>query len=188
MMDEDRLEFKRQMIHLLNGSAIAAAVYFLKPMFGLWVLAPLVAALALLHTVPRIHPEHRIANHLMYHFERRNDIQEFPFKGAIFYGLGIIFPIVLLEVNYAVAVILILSVGDSVSTMVGRRYGKTRIFDKSVEGTLAFTLSSWIVASLLVGPVHGLVLALAGAVIELFSLFDDNVTIPLGLTLLALVI
>jgi phytol kinase len=185
-MDEDTLEFKRQMVHLLNGSAIAAAVYFLKPVIGLLILLPLVTALFLLHAMPKIKPDLRIMHHLMYHFERRRDIQNFPFKGAIFYGLGIIFPIALLNVNYGCTVILILSVGDAFSNLIGRRYGRTRILDKSLEGTAAFFFTSWAVASLLVNPVHAFILALAGALIELFSFWDDNVTIPAGLSLLVL--
>ena len=185
--DVDRLEFKRQMVHLLNGSFIAAAVYFLRPVYGLWILVPLILALFLLHAVPKVKPDLRIANHLMYHFERRKDIQEFPFKGAIFYGIGIIFPIVLLDrANYASAVILVLSVGDSFSTLVGRKYGRIRILDKSLEGTVTFFLASWLATSLLVNPTHALILSLVGSLIELFSFWDDNVTIPAGLSLLAL--
>ena len=73
--DVDRLEFKRQMVHLLNGSFITVLVYFLKPVYGLWILVPLIVALFLLHAVPKLKPDLKIANHLMYHFERRKDIQ-----------------------------------------------------------------------------------------------------------------
>ncbi len=184
-MSEERLEFKRQTVHLLNGCLIATAVYVLKPIYGLWILAPVVTAIGLLHAVPKIKPDLRIANHLMYHFERKKDIERFPFKGAIFYGLGIIFPITLLETKYAVAVILILSVGDSVSNLVGRTYGRIRILDKSLEGTLAFFLGAWLAASVVVDPTHALIMAAVASVIELFSFWDDNVTIPAGLSLLA---
>jgi len=185
-LDEDALEFKRQVVHLLNGSAIAVAVYFLKPVYDLWVLVPLVAALFLMHLLPKVKPDLRVMNHLMYHFERRRDIENFPFKGAIFYGLGIIFPIVLLDVGLACAVILILSVGDAFSNLVGRKWGRHRVLDKSIEGSIGFLVTSWAAASVLVGPYEAFVLAFAGTVIELFSVWDDNVTIPAGLSLLAL--
>ena len=186
-LSEDMLEFKRQMVHLLNGCVIASALYILRPIYGLWVLVPLIAALFLLHAVPKFKPDLKISNHLMYHFERKKDIENFPFKGAIFYGLGIIFPIVLLDdINYAVSVILILSVGDSFSNLVGRRFGRIKILDKSLEGTLGFFFSSWLVASVFIDPAHALIMAFVSSVIELFSFWDDNVTIPLGLSLLAL--
>lgn len=185
---EDMLELKRQLVHLLNGSLIACAVYFLKPVFGLLILAPLVAALSALHAAPKLKPDLKIANHLMYHFERKKDIESFPFKGAIFYGLGIVFPITLLEAPEAAAVILVLSVGDSFSNLVGRRYGKTKIMDKSLEGSAAFFGFSYVGAALLVEPVLAASMAFVGALIELFSFADDNLTIPLGLSLLALVL
>ncbi|MBD3388663.1 MAG: hypothetical protein GF416_06305 [Candidatus Altiarchaeales archaeon] len=183
-MDEDRLEFKRQMVHLFNGSVIGGLVYALKPVYGLWILVPLVLSLFILHAVPKLTPDLKVANHLLYHFERRKDIDNFPFKGAIFYGYGIIFPIVLLETEYAVATILVLSVGDAFSNLVGRKYGRIRILDKSMEGTLGFFFSAWLAASLLVDPTHALIMAAVASVIELFSFWDDNITIPLGLSLL----
>ena len=122
-LDEDTLEFKRQMIHLFNGIAITLAVFILKPKIGRLVLVPLVFAIFILYFIPKLLPDLWISNHLLHHFERRKDIATFPFKGAIMYGIGIIFPIALLEVHYCCAVILILSVGDAFSNLIGRKYG-----------------------------------------------------------------
>jgi dolichol kinase len=187
-LDENTLEFKRQMVHLLNGTAIALAVYFLKPIIGLLVLVPLIIALSLLYFVPRMMPDLKIANHLMYHFERRKDIAEFPFRGAIMYGLGVIFPIVLLDVQYGCAIILILSVGDAFSNLVGRKYGRHKVGHRSLEGSVGFFISAWIASSLLVDPGHAALLSFVGMSIELFGWWDDNLTIPGGLALLALLL
>jgi dolichol kinase len=182
------LELKRQGIHLLNGSAIAMCVYLLKPLLGIWILFPLFFALILMYAVPRLLPDLWISNRLMHHFERRKDIKSFPFRGAIMFGLGIIAPILLLEVNYACAVILTLSVGDAFSTIVGRKYGRHHVGRRSLEGSAAFIFTSVIAASLLITPSHAALLAFVGASIELLGPFDDNVTIPLGLSLLVLLI
>ena len=187
MDDSDVLELKRQGIHLLNGFFITAAVYVLKPIIGLWVLAPLVLALILLFTVPRFLPGNWISDFLMRHFERRKDIEEFPFKGAIYYGLGIIFPIALLEVRYCCAVILILSVGDCFSTLIGRRYGRTRIGKRSLEGAVGFLATAWPAATVMVGPVNAFWLAFAGSLVELFDPFNDNITVPAALTFILLI-
>ncbi len=184
-MDEDILELKRQLVHLLNGSAIAAGIYLLKPVVGLWILSPLIIALITLHLLPKVRPDHKVMNHLMNHFERKKDILVFPFRGAIFFGWGIMFPIILLDAPYAAAVVLILSVGDSVSTLVGRRYGKIRIGDKSLEGSVAFLVCAWAASSILIDPTHALVLSVVGMIIELFSFADDNIVIPASLSLLA---
>ncbi len=187
-MDENTLEFKRKTIHLLNGTAIAIAVYLLRPAFGLLILAPLALALAALYFVPRVWPDMRISNHLMYHFERRKDIATFPFKGAIMYGLGITAPIVLLDVEHACAVILVLSVGDAFSNLVGRAYGRHRIGHKSLEGAFGFFLTGFAASSVLLEPWSAATLSFAGMLIELFLPGDDNITIPWILTFLALFI
>lgn len=168
----------------MNGCAIALAVHYLKPAYDLWLLVPLLIALVLLHVLPKIRPKLKIMNHLMYHFERKKDIERFPFKGAIFYGYGIIFPIVLLPTDYAVAAILVLSVGDSFSNLVGRRYGRHKIGEKSIEGTLGFFVTAAVATSFFINPTHALLFSFVGAVIELLSFWDDNIVIPLTLALL----
>jgi dolichol kinase len=185
-LDEDTLEFKRQMVHLLNGCAITVAVYYLGPILGYYVLLPLFAALLLLYFTPKVMPDLRIANHLMYHFERRKDIATFPFKGAIMYGLGIIAPIALLRVDYACAVIVILSVGDAFSNLVGRRYGRHKVGHRSFEGFAGFFATAALASAFLVPTAHAMLLSFAGAAIELFLPWDDNLTIPIGLTALTL--
>ena len=184
----ERLELKRKLIHLLNGSTIAYATYYLLPIIGKKILWPLIIALALMHVMPKITPKLRLMNELMRHFERKKDINSFPFKGAIFFGYGITFPILLLDGSYAVAIILILSVGDSFSNLIGRRFGKHKIGDKSLEGALGFASTAWIASSFLINPAHSLILSIFGAFIELLSFADDNLTIPSGLTLLALLL
>jgi dolichol kinase len=180
----EELELKRKLVHLLNGCAIAAAVYFLKPVFGVLILAPLAAALLLLHITPRIKPDLWVMNHLLYHFERRKDIPMFPFKGAILFGYGIAFPILFLPSPYDAAVIVILSVGDCFSNLVGRRYGRMRIGGRSLEGAIGFLIPAWAASAILIDTYHGLVLSSAGAIIELLSPWDDNVAIPLILTVI----
>jgi len=185
----DALELKRQIFHLMVGVGIAAAVYVLKPHLGMWILAPLIVALALMYWVGRGKLDIKVANHLLYHFERPRDRREFPFRGAIMFGLGVVAPIVLLDVNYGCAIILIFSAGDCFATLVGRRYGRIRLGKKSLEGSAAFMISGILSSALLVGLPHAVILSFSGAVIELLgSEVDDNVTVPAVLSLLALIL
>jgi len=185
MEETDTLELKRQLIHLLNGSAITVAVYLLKPIFGLLLLAPLLVAIFALHIAPRVGGKLWIVERLMHHFERKRDRRKFPFKGAIFFGYGIIAPIALLDHAHAAAVILILAVGDSASTLIGRRWGRTRIGDKSFEGFLGFVVLGALAAAIFIDPKNAFFLALIGGLIELVSKIDDNLIIPSSLSLIA---
>jgi dolichol kinase len=191
MKRERDLEVRRQMFHLIMGSAIATAVWFLKPIYGNLILLPLFSALALLLVLPKLAPAHPVSKRLLHHFERKKDINTFPYKGAFFYGVGIVFPIVLLPVELACMVILILSIGDAVSTLVGKFHGRIRIGDKSVEGTLAFFVFSFI-GSIFFLKLSGnmelaknaLGLSLAGALVEVQDVVDDNLAVPLVLSLI----
>jgi dolichol kinase len=77
-----------------------------------------------------------------------------PFMGAFwfYFALGLTFLIFPLEI--ATASGLILSIGDSLSTIVGLRYGEHKIFGrKSIEGSLVFFLSSFLITAALLGYV-----------------------------------
>jgi dolichol kinase len=186
-------EFKRKMFHFLLGTAIAYILYFLYPIYGNLLLVPLIISILAMWMTPCIPVDHIISRHLLYHFEREKDKKEFPYKGAIFFGIGIIPPIVLLPLDAATgrpllacAVIAVLAGGDAFATLVGKFYGRYRIRHKSIEGFIAFIIFSYaiLMASPFVNREEAIVLALLGAIIEFFNTIDDNLAIPIGLTIM----
>lgn len=182
-------ELKRQMVHLLLGLSIAFTVYFFYPVYGNFILLPLVLAILIMIILPRIVSDLRVTNHLLYHFERDHDIVNFPFKGAIWYGIGIIAPILFVSnLNMACAIIAILSVGDSTSTLIGKFLGKSRIGHKSLEGFMSFFVFGFIAAMLFVSWQRAVLFAFLGAVIEFFTFLDDNFLVPFGLTIFYLLL
>jgi dolichol kinase len=192
MVSEQTLEVRRQFFHMILGSCIGIAVYFLKPMYGNLILVPLVAALAILFFTSNFGREIVVSRHLIMHFEREKDAKKFPFKGAIHYGVGIFFPILLLSTEKACMIIFILSVGDAMSTLIGKFYGSHRIGDKSIEGFIAFVLSSFIACAvfiILIGrpDLVGLagLLCVVGAFVEFQGFIDDNLMVPLVLAIMA---
>ena len=81
----------------------------------------------------------------------------------------------------------ILIIGDSMAALIGRKYGKHKFISKSLEGTLAFFISSCIVV--LFAPkvgyfpeeyLIGIIVAFIGAITEniSFKFVDDNLSIP----------
>ncbi|MFM8437142.1 MAG: diacylglycerol/polyprenol kinase family protein [Candidatus Kapaibacterium sp.] len=92
----------------------------------------------------------------------------------------------------AVTAFAILIVSDICAALVGRRFGRHRFLDKSLEGTLAFAVSAVIVVGViarLFDATAGFVIAgflgsLVGAVVENLSprlRLDDNVSIPFSI-------
>lgn len=89
--------------------------------------------------------------------------------------------------------VLVVAFGDPAATLVGRRWGKVKLYRrKSVVGSLAFVAAAmsaclWValVQPVVLPPLSlagmALSVALAGAVVELFSdVVDDNLTVPVA--------
>jgi dolichol kinase len=184
------LETKRQLVHLGLGLTISVVVYNLMPVIGYLLLIPLFTAPILLYIIPKKWPKMKIANHLIIHFERDNDALKFPFKGSIWYGVGILPPILLsladiIPLEVACAIIAVLSVGDSTSTWFGKFFGRIRFGHKSLEGFLAFFIFSSLSVLLFVPNYQlALILGFSGALLEFFTFIDDNLLIPIGLSIL----
>ena len=186
-------EVKRQLVHLLVGVCIAFGVHILEPLVGKLIVLPLMLSVVVMLILPKIGEEFRVHNHLLVHFERPRDIQNLPYRGAIFYCLGITPAILLLDINTACAIIAILSMGDSTSTMIGKKFGRHRIGHKSLEGSAAFIFFSFFGALFFLpdDPIKAAVFALLGGLVELSNvqhdhiLVDDNLLVPMVLTLAA---
>ncbi len=81
----------------------------------------------------------------------------------------------------------ILIISDITSALVGRRFGKHRFFQKSLEGATGFFVSAIVVVFLApkvqglpMEYVVGIIAAAAGAVTEsLSTTIDDNISVPL---------
>ncbi len=127
-------------------------------------------------------------------FIRNNEKQKLT--GTAPYILGIGLSLYAFPLNIASAAICFLAFGDVAATTIGERYGKTKVGDKSLEGSSAFIVAGLFVGLVLlpaagaqVSPVviaAGVVIA---ALVELMPIGNDNFTIPIvsgaAMTLLA---
>jgi dolichol kinase len=116
--------------------------------------------------------------------ERDGVIDEFPGKGTITFFFGSLLVLLLFgsDLNVTAAAIIILALGDSFSTLAGKRYGRHKLFysrEKSVEGTIGGFLPAFLGAMIFVSPQIALAGALMGMAVEsLPGKIDDNIIIP----------
>jgi len=107
---------------------------------------------------------------------------------STYYFLGIFVAIALFRRPIAEASMFILIVGDTMAAIVGMTWGRVKIWDKSLEGTTAFFLSSCLMI-LFLGRVNlwaGMIGAFVAAIVELLPVpLNDNLSIPVssGLTM-----
>ncbi|PAX59603.1 diacylglycerol/polyprenol kinase family protein [Brunnivagina elsteri] len=123
--------------------------------------------------------------------------------GTFFYALSIGILVgcfwYLNQPYYAALGILIMAWGDGFAALIGQRFGKHKykLFggQKSWEGSLSMTLTSYVISSLILCSVQGniwqtwvvaLAVAIAATALETFSFLGiDNLTVPLGSAALA---
>jgi dolichol kinase len=117
-------------------------------------------------------------------FIRKNEAHRLT--GSAPYVLGIGLSLYLYTEEVATAAICFLAFGDVAATTIGERFGKTKIGDKSLEGTAAFVLAAlaagWSCSLIMPGLSPGTVLfgALVAAGVELLTLpVNDNFLIPI---------
>ena len=95
--------------------------------------------------------------------------------------------ILFLPYNFIIIGLITTLIGDPAAFLVGSRYGKIRIInEKTVEGSIAFFLSVFIVLMLLgQGLFTTLIASATGSIVEHISgkYIDDNATIPIATAL-----
>ncbi len=174
-------ELIRKSMHLFIGSAFAALIYF-GFLSALSLSIFFIISLSLMFFIHKTKKRIPLITDILDVVSRD---KEFPGYGALTLIFGILLSMVLFSKDIAVASILILSIGDAVSPIIGMHFGKTKTKlskTKLLEGVIAGTLLSFIV----VIPLVGYTLAFFGATISMLlefwdetSFIDDNLLIPL---------
>jgi len=182
---KSKLELRRQIAHLVIGMMIVFLI-------DLKLLTPAILAIVLLLGVGlsfayRYRPI-PIVKEILHYFERPQDIAVLPGKGPIFLVLGALFALILFPTDIAKGAITVLAVGDSVSHLVGRYFGRTRVpfsKNKMLEGTVVAIACSTLAALLFVDPGKAFLASLLTVSVEsvypekLARHLDDNLIIPL---------
>jgi dolichol kinase len=175
----------RKLFHLLGGIGLLS-LYFIYGRDTVFFLYGALALLVLAFEIARLKVPawNRFIFTRFGSFIRKNE--EHSLTGTVPYILGVALSLYAYSTAVAAAAICFLAFGDVAATTIGERYGRTKIGDKSLEGSAAFVvaaLAAGIVLSFF-GPAPApwvLVLgALAAAGVELLPLrVNDNLMIPL---------
>lgn len=181
------IEYRRQAAHLLFGVGLSILV-------GFHILTPFTLGLILMTgflCIAYIKSGGRIPlfSKVLLIFERQHHFDKFPGRGIFFFVMGSFFASLLFSTEIAVASILILAFGDSITNIVGKYYGRYPLWfnpKKNIEGPIAAALFAGFAASLVIPWPHAFLAAGFAMFIETLPLqirhieIDDNVTIPLA--------
>jgi dolichol kinase len=175
----------RKLYHLLGGVGLLSIYYILGRKQALIFYAALFILILFIDGARLLIPAWNRAIFARFgSFIRKNE--EHKLTGTAPYVLGIGLSLYAYALPVATAAICFLAFGDVAATAIGERFGKTKIGDKSLEGTLAFIVAAALSGALLsLTGVHlhtwVMVLGvLVAAGVELLTLpINDNLLIPL---------
>ncbi|RMH06683.1 MAG: phosphatidate cytidylyltransferase [Aquificota bacterium] len=123
----------------------------------------------------------RLYYRLVYWLERDKNFSR-PSYQALWANFGVFLSFLFFGRGSASVGVVVLGVGDAFASLVGMRWGKRRIMGKSLEGSLAFFLSTFVVLLPFLGVFKAFLIAFVCTFVELLPL-EDNLTIPLSASL-----
>ena len=173
-------EILRKSVHLV--SVLIVLVYqFCGKETILWVLMLFLVGVLVLDYFRVEHGIRLPFFHIMY---RKCEADRFG--GHIFFALGAISVISLFSREVAYAAILMTTFGDLAAAIIGKFYGKRRVFqklfknDKSIEGSASEFLIDFFIGLLILGnPIVSLVMAFLATLTETaVNKIDDNLIVP----------
>lgn len=181
-------ELGRQILHIFIGSLIILSLLFFEKepviiiLFLVFLLSVLLSLLSLKINLPAV-------SWLLKNFEINIRKTKLPGRSFIFFIAGSLLTIKLFPQNIALAALVVLTFGDSVSTIMGslgKRYNK-KPFNrfKSLYGTFCGIVISFSIALFFVSPVIALIASVFGMSAEALSIklgeeeADDNLIVPI---------
>lgn len=180
-------EIYRQILHILTGLITVTLIYF--EILSPWsILLMIIAGILASILSKRIWLP--FFSFFLKHCERQETMKTFPGKGMIFFFIGTLLSIKLFDRDIALAAILILTFGDSISHLVGARIGKIKnIFNgdgkKLFEGTLAGSIVGFLTALIFVPFSEAFLGSFIAMIAEVIKIdlnnnqLDDNFVVPL---------
>ena len=179
-----RTEYYRKIIHIFNLVIPFTYLFFFESRFQvLRILVPL-TVFAIVIEYLRVHSViiKKIFDNFLISMLRLHEMDG-KYTGATWVFIGSTLTVAVFPKEIAVISLLYMSIGDTVAGLVGRKFGKMKFYDKTIEGSLA-GLIVCLLSGYLVQLSLPLVVVFSGAFaamfIELLPIsIDDNLSVPL---------
>ncbi len=179
------LEARRKIFHLILGILVVILIQtgILTPLriFLILVFGGFLSIISRSYKIPIIY-------WFLERFERKEQLKRIPGKGALSFFTGVLLAVKLFPRDIALASIIILTVGDSLSHIYGKFFGRKRIAwnkEKMVEGNLFGALISGFSASIFTPLISSMIASFTTMMFESVELrikeeiIDDNIMVPL---------
>ena len=177
-------EYYRKIIHVFNLAIPFTYLFFFESRFQiLCILVPL-TVFAIVIEYLRGHSViiKKIFDNFLISMLRLHEMDG-KYTGATWLFIGSTLTVAIFPKEIAVISLIYMCIGDTVAGLVGRKFGKMKFYDKTIEGSLA-GLIVCLLSGYLVQLSLPLVVVFSGAFaamfIELLPIsIDDNISVPL---------
>lgn len=185
------LQFARRIFHMANGVTIAT-LYWLSftHQQAIHTLGTFACLLYVMEQIRINYPEmsQKVMPLMKFVMRAEEQLKE---SAMVPYAFAVLLTIITFPKPLALIAIYTLAISDPLSAIIGIKYGKRRVVEhKSVEGSLAFLVSSFLISLFVLSATLGgfsasvliisLVLSIGTSIFEMLPLkVDDNLTIPL---------
>lgn len=175
----------RRLFHLITGISLVLILAYSDRVRGILLILSLFIVIIIIETIRLCLPG---INRLFFHYFHSllRGEEEKKLTGTPYFLGGVLLSILLFDTDIALFSITILTVGDPAASTIGKRWGKHRIKGKSLEGSMAFFISTMTAGLILQRLWPGLpaTVLIAGAVTGTLTEFlstkvNDNLLIPL---------
>lgn len=192
-------ELLRKGIHMLSLN-IPILYIFVSKSTALYILIPLCLVFVVIDILSK---KNKVVSELMQRYfggmlrKHEKKKKRLILNGASWVLISAVITVLVFPKVIAVVAFTILIVSDMSAALIGRKYGKTKLFNKSLEGTMAFIVSACMVVLILgyffdgnwLFYIAGITAAIIGGFVEAYSKkmkVDDNMSIPasVGITML----
>ena len=174
-------EIKRQIFHIYLGLTLIFLIHKdILNWFSLLLIITFGALVSFISAKINI----PVISWFLDNFERPEVRKKFPGKGALSFFIGVFLVVLLFPKDIALASIMILTLGDSISHLIGKYFGKTKIMSKTklLEGTIAGIIIGFLGAILFVSYLEAFLASLIAMIVEAIEIkyfrIDDNISIP----------
>ena len=182
-MENKKLEIKRKIFHVIGGLLLIFFIYL--AIIKLPIIAALIVLILAISLLSR-KAEIPLINIFLKNFERPYNIRTFPARGVFTFLSGAFLSLLLFEKNTALAALMILTVGDAVSSVSSLYFKKTKN-RKTIYGTILAIIFSFFAAMIFIDYKRALIVSIIGMLVESIELrvykgivIDDNITVPLA--------
>jgi dolichol kinase len=181
----DWFEIHRKIFHITLGIALVLTIYFdlLKDwmVFAILIIGVIISISSRYFDIPLI-------RQFLGKFEREKHLKNIPGQGVLSIFAALLIIMLFFDKDIVLASMMIWTLGDSMSAIIGRHYGKrkhpfndSRMILGTIFGMIVATLGAWIFVRFWIALVAACIaMALESLELEIFGIgIDDNLLVPI---------